>query len=110
MWRLGEQIWTKVSEFSRSEMPVGHPGSAAGHTALGFRDSQAWMQEMGLHLRKLGGTYVGLGAPGVEVGREEPGKEPPTEERGEERRRGHQRLPRDPDSCQQHPRSPSEGC
>lgn len=46
------------------------------------------MQEMGLHLRKLGGTYVGLGAPGVEVGREEPGKEAPTEERGMERRRG----------------------
>lgn len=82
-------------------MPAGHPGSAAGHTALGFRDSQAWMQEMGLHLRKLGGTYVGLGAPGVEVGREEPGKEAPTEERGMERRRGHQLLPRDPDSSTQ---------
>lgn len=56
------------------------------------------MQEMGLHLQKLGGTYVGLGAPGVEVGREEPGKEAPTEKRGVERRRGHQLLPHDPDS------------
>ena len=31
---------------------------------LGFRNSEAWMREMGPHLWKLGGTYVGPGPPG----------------------------------------------
>lgn len=43
---------------------------AAGHTALGFADRQAWRRETGRHLWKLGGTDLGPG-PGVEAGREE---------------------------------------
>lgn len=51
--RAGQQVWVEVQvspELGTSEMPVGHAEvtseSAAGHTALGFRDIQAWRQDV----------------------------------------------------------------